>query len=136
MNDLVTFLRARLDEREARALAVEDNSAPWDGQWKVDGNHALRTYNDHVLAYLPDARPFKPGVLAHIADNDPAFVLADVTAKRQIIALVLDEDNGVIAADRSIECEWGCTSDLHEQLLHLLALPFAGHPDYDESWRP
>jgi hypothetical protein len=70
-----------------------------------------------------------------IADNDPRFVLDDVAAKRRIIALVLDGDNGVIAADRSIEGEWGCTSDLHEQLLRLLALPFAGHPDYREEWK-
>jgi hypothetical protein len=130
-DSIVTFLNARLDEREARARAVEDNSAPWVGQWKADGNHALRTYNDWVLAYLPGARPFAPGVLAHIADNDPAYVLADVASKRQVVRLhspCVDEPECHVCGPHGTS--GACLT------LCLLVLPYAGHAAYDERWKP
>jgi hypothetical protein len=54
------FLAARLDEDERIARGVQDNSAPWNGEWANDRNGALRTRNGWVLAYLPDGRPFPP----------------------------------------------------------------------------
>lgn len=92
-DDLVTFLRARLDEDERVALAVEDNSAPWSGQWESRGPDVLRTRNGHVLAMstvTDDGRalpiPLKPGTAEHWARHDPARVLAEVAGKRQIVA--------------------------------------------------
>ena len=61
----------------------------------------------------------------HIARWDPARVLAECEAKRRIIELcggwVPDRDVSPLAAD---------------YILGLLAVPYAGHPDYDEEWRP
>lgn len=51
----------------------------------------------------------------HIATHDPAYVLADIDTKRQILNLI------------------GSPGPM---VLRLLALPFANHPDYDEKWRP
>lgn len=137
---LIAFLRARLDEREAKARAFPEEHRRWRDAGYVDDRggrlEALDIGRTVVFAGPGDDGPLQAVEVQHIADNDPAFVLDDVAAKRRIIDLVLDEDNGVISADRSIESEWGCTSDLHEQLLKLLALPYAGHPEFREEWRP
>ena len=77
---LVAFLRARLDEDEQVARAVEDRSAPWDGQWVADGQHVLRTVNGHVLAYstvTADGRnlpiPLTVVTIDNVDDVEPAF---------------------------------------------------------------
>lgn len=83
---LVASLTAALDEEEAAAKAVEDNSAPWDGQWEADENLALRTRNGWVLATaLRPGVEFCPGVLPHIARQDPARTLRRIAAHREIL---------------------------------------------------
>lgn len=145
---LITFLRARESEREAKAGAVQDNSAPWDGQWVVEDNHALRTVNGHVLAHLPDGRPFKPGVLTHIADNDPCFVLDDVAANRLIInahardheclSLSGSGDRSVVDGKPWEHWELEHTENAGQPcfVLRCLALRYAGHADYRAGWKP
>lgn len=141
MVDIAAFLTARLDEREAVARAVDDNSPPFDGQWKNDNNRALRTYNDWVLAYKPNADPWPTGVLDHIAANDPAHVLADIAAKRAIVEdyQVVVANNAIDEAAQSDEVRSAARDlvikSLRVVLLHLASAD-AEHPDYDESWRP
>lgn len=53
-------------------------------------------------------------------------ILADVAAKRQIIDQWLGEDSH--GWHKGYE-------DAIADVLRLLALPFAGHPDYREEWR-
>lgn len=134
MTDIAAFLNARLDEDEAIARAVDDNSAPFDGQWKNDNNVALRTYNDWVLAYKPNAEPWRTGVLDHIARHDPARVLAEVATKRAIVGLWRHADAAYQRDEYDPE-QGAAESALSDVLVHL-ALPYADHPDYDESWRP
>lgn len=91
MDDLIAFLRSRLDEddRRARAVAGED----WDDiEWQD----------------LPES------AFAHAKNHDPARVLADVEAKREIIDHLAYEYSSPI--------------------LRWLALPYAGHPDYRDEW--
>lgn len=83
--DLAARVLAAIEETERIAREVDDNSAPWTGQWKTDGKHVLRTYNDHVLAYSHHGHPFRPGMLAHIAQNDPATVLRRCEADRETV---------------------------------------------------
>lgn len=52
--------------------------------------------------------------------TSPDYVLADIEAKRQIVELV------------PYLSEPGRRGDI----LRLLALPFADHPDYREEWKP
>lgn len=140
-NDLIAFIRARLDEDEQTARAVEDGSAPWDGQWVADGSDALRTLNGHVLAYghrTTDGRdlpvPLKPGLVDHIARHDPERVQAEVDAKRRILI-----------EHQPMMPRWCSTCDVPGDLrgrehgcttVRLLALPYADHPDYRKEWRP
>jgi hypothetical protein len=56
VTDLVTFIRARLAEREALAKACSGD------EWAASGDVAL-----------------------HAAANDPAYVLRDIAAKRAIV---------------------------------------------------
>jgi hypothetical protein len=117
VDDLTAFLRARLDEREAKA------NGALSGPWVVE-EHTYETVvtvdGGQVVATVDGLRDGW-----HIADNDPEFVLADVAAKRKILTFFDEDppclDGGYVYKDRVRE---------------LLALPYAGHPDYDEAWRP
>jgi hypothetical protein len=84
MDELVRWLGEQLDEDERIARAVEDRSAPWDGQWVADGNDAARTYNRHVLFYGHNY-PLKPGLVAHVVEHDPARVLREIEADRELL---------------------------------------------------
>ena len=56
---------------------------------------------------------------------DPAHVLVECEAKRRIV-------EGLDGWDP----ELGTTGQIAVQVLQLLALPYADHPDYREEWRP
>lgn len=132
MSDIVTWLRAQLDvdERLARAAAATTDggstwayrptSAPRDFESVVDLGQRL------VFAEVDrNESGFRPTELEHIARHDPARVLAEVAAKRQM----LDE------YERAFD-EGG---ELHQTLVRimkLLALPYAGREGYREGWRP
>jgi hypothetical protein len=143
--DIAAFLRARLDEREAKAQAAilrPDSYRPEGeppGRWDAyieggDDGWAFEGYG-HVGGIVGDQE-----VAVHIADNDPAFVLADVKAKRQILdehakaltrpPLSISVCNECGDFREGVAVYWPCKT------LRLLALPHAGHPDYDESWKP
>lgn len=128
---LVEFLRARLveDEQAARATAYSLASSiedPWSVRQKDrrdEMSWAVYSQGKYLKAselYEADAR--------HIARHDPARVLAEVDAKRRLIAEVWDEREGF-----PTERTPGNTADT---VLRHLALPYAEHPDYDEAWRP
>lgn len=84
--DLHAWITQQVDRVEETARAVEDRSAPWDGQWMADGNSAVRTVNGHVLFYGRGPDPLKPGLADHVALHDPAHVLRRCEADRRILA--------------------------------------------------
>lgn len=137
MSDLVTFLRARLDEGEACAQQALANWS-WSAGWSA-----------------------KP----HIARHHPALVLADIAAKRMLISRVcepaasIDGEVGCCHDAESLERGWrlqhftddgeyddegfpepipsGCYGiDILNRTLAPLAEVYPDHPDYDEAWRP
>jgi hypothetical protein len=131
VDDLTAFVRARLDEREAKARKAtpgpwrwvdpggESRSAlvgpaPWKGEWQT------------VLEVRTQQWPSRQDA-AFIADNDPEFVLADVAAKRQILEQYELADGGMTGQ---------ILRNCLDTPIRLLALPFAGHPDYREEWKP
>ncbi|WP_326565092.1 DUF6221 family protein [Amycolatopsis rhabdoformis] len=128
MDDLIAFLRARLDEDERIAKTADP------GPWHADGGGIHKGHTtDEVVDYAGDNAE-------HIARHDPARVLAEVAAKRLIIELHQPDhkqrDCGTCMSRKIgyqedwIEEEWPCKT------LCLLALPYADHPDYREEWRP
>lgn len=135
MNDLVEFLRARLDEREQLARdAAGSGQQSWvdtleetpDGEncyWAVRVRGHRYGFID-LDDDLPSASRSK-----HIATNDPASALVDIEAKRRIIDRV----------ERYLSTHFGDDSSgevVCEEILEFLALPFVDHPDYQVHWRP
>ncbi|MFM9629397.1 DUF6221 family protein [Streptomyces galilaeus] len=152
MDDLVQWLRAQLDEDER--IAREATPGPWE--WLTETGESWQPrlggwldYSGEYLAAPGDgATLFGPGMTPHadavfIAAHDPARVLREIEAKRQLLTEIL-------RYEAKIDGEWGCCHDPDEiatgqcaetqpqdiTALRLLALPFADRPGYQESWRP
>lgn len=151
MTDLVTFLRTRLDDDEQIARAALNPKRPGDWEWRKDSRTTVTVGGDPIQP--------SPGVERgpHIARWHPARVLAEVAAKRRILddmaawkhAVIDDcwytcraateERDGGESCDESEGSGGPCTCGLDKRrdaIARLLALPFASHPDYDETWRP
>lgn len=143
MTGLIPFMSARLDEEEAAAKAVDDNSAPWDGQWQPRERHALETYNGWVLAVsVPAGSDFQPGVVEHIARHDPARALREVEAKRARIAVLheaVSEMDRQLADDDAKKIDQGVAIGRYQMALVAVkhdAAIYSDHPDYSEKMRP
>jgi hypothetical protein len=126
-DDLVEFLRDRLDEdeRQARAAMIYQ-----DANWRVEISGIITT-SAETDVYTDDRE-----LAEHIARHDPARVLADVEAKREIVeqhALVGDGAVCLSYCHTRTPGEaqpWPCLT------LRLLALPYVDHPEYQEEWKP
>lgn len=150
---LPDFLLARIQEDEAVARAAIDPDRPgahW--QWvrtfddvPVDDpasdptdefTYGLRTVEEFpTTSGVGDLPAFVTTGLfpseslghRHIARHDPARVLAECEAKRQIVEMAwvhLGDD----------DYAWGM-EEAKRQILAVLALPYADHPDYREEWK-
>lgn len=130
MDDLVAFLKARLDEDEAgvRALTVPHDwhTAPGDDPEWTDEELVCMWPPEFHTPYEQDKHwrgvtiP-GPDVAAHVARHDPARVLREVAAKRRIV-------------DRYAWLrEHGDTGDA-TWVLPLIAAVYADHPDYRPEW--
>lgn len=122
---LVEFLEARIAEDEDAAKAV---------------NRSLWTSRVALL---------QPDLYGHIVRQHPARVLAECEAKRRIVLLHEDE-HACESSDAEGVNFWSTASGSERlrvdegpwirfescQTLRLLALPYAGHPDYREEFRP
>lgn len=131
--NLVTFLRARLDEDEARTRADDTRS-----QWHT----ATCGYDINEFVY-------------ECSCGVPAQVLRDVEAKRRIVDEHQPRLTGFVRTlpGESLEdtqrrfrerTEQVCPTCLSSRgrapapcpTLRLLALPYDSHPDYREEWKP
>jgi hypothetical protein len=118
MDDLVAFLAARLDEDEAAARAALSQSAEEGTAWWFD-----------------DVGPETPREF-HVARHDPARVLREVEARREI----LNRYARGLAGDLP---EWKAGRELIEAglailraVLRDLAAVYSDHPDYRAEWKP
>lgn len=136
-NDLVSFLRDRLDEDEqvARAAYAID-PAPWYED--VDYDDTYTNQRNHIdgtgLVYAADnvalwdreqsqTLSMTAATSVHVARHDPARVLAEVDAKRRIV-------------DRIWKYAGPHMFTAGPDVLRLLALPYAHHPEYRPEWAP
>jgi hypothetical protein len=137
-DDLVDFLRARLDEDEQAARAA--TSGPWrhnpNKHWRKPGTswfeEAVFSGPDGAAATCvagtgeTDDRQSMADA-SHIARHDPARVLAEVDAKRDVIRL----------AERAHDYHATFLSGfaaVMEDALRKFALAYAYHPDYKPEW--
>jgi hypothetical protein len=125
--DIRAFLLDMLSMDESAALGAR---ATTDGHW----NDASPIPND-VSLYSASGK-LTVGQHRHIARHDPARVLAEVDAKRRIIEQ--HHCSGVTCPRCSLGTEDGEVVFERDPCgtLRLLALPYAGHPDYRGEWAP
>ncbi|MEU4296397.1 DUF6221 family protein [Kitasatospora aureofaciens] len=110
-DDLIAFLRERLDEDERIARAC-DGHAAFDGTGIVSS----ATVRGPIVTVLPS------DVATHMARHAPARALAEVDAKRRILD---DLDYG--GAEMA---------DARSHVARRLAAIYRGHPDYRPEWAP
>lgn len=118
--DLVQFLRARLDEDEQTARAAHGPN------WLTDGRRRVG-YGLGGDDWLFDA--LTTADADHIGRHDPARVLAEVYAKRQII----DSYERAMANRRAHPDDLasaGAFLALHGAV-KLLVLPYTDHPEWE-----
>jgi hypothetical protein len=142
-DDLVAFLRARLDEDEAAARAVQP-----------DPRMSPRDPIEFILANQDLSLPSTEAAEKFIVSHTPARVLAEVEAKRRIIDDLIGERHDVVDGD----CWYCCPAATEERdggqrdddrlgkpcdcgrdarllrRLRLLALPYANRPGYKDEW--
>jgi hypothetical protein len=131
VDDLVQFLRDRLDEDEALAVSGETWSAfeeSSQGTRRVDVDYSI----ERVVACTRAWRGL------HIARHHPARVLAEVEAKRDVVAryeFACKEaaQPGISEEERETRLQ---VAGALQSVVLCLAAPYADHPDYREEWRP
>ncbi|MCX4801770.1 DUF6221 family protein [Streptomyces sp. NBC_01214] len=136
MDDLVQFLRDRLDEDEQAAQQAIACEFLTSGQWLARGPYGDddrfgNMQSEQNEQIIEDGLLW--GTVAHIARHDPARVLAEVDAKRRLLAIhrrfVDEPGQACLGCAGGIEWE-ACP------VVRLLALPYADHPYFREEWRP
>jgi hypothetical protein len=130
MDDLVVWLRTQLDEDEARAMAAP--RGPWSVQVSgsivdADGGRVIPSVGGAL-----DGRavrwPEGP-VVEHVVGHDPARVLREIDAKREVVRL----------AERAHDYAPTFTSGFAaalEGVLRMYAVAYADRPGFREEWRP
>ncbi|MFB7890336.1 DUF6221 family protein [Cellulosimicrobium cellulans] len=145
---LVEFLAARLDEDQVIAQAAvypaHDGYKPHPemAAWKYDQDEEVEYVQTPEMLAHPypetyyvtcDTEGLTPAVTddvgPHIARHDPARVLADVEGKRRIVSRC----DLILRGRAEGMFNEGQVTDARDNL-RALALPYAGHPDYDRAW--
>lgn len=137
MDELIQFLRARLDEREAMLHAVGMARLGWATFLRDDGSMGYTSaVSQNGDIWACDGHVVEPASVQVVFD--PKQELADVAAKREIVAMC-----EFLLETREVQEAVGELSDYSLGRAHAgggvlrrLALPFADQPGYDESWRP
>lgn len=129
-DDLVVFLKARLDEDETVARAALDATTSYDVEDSAVEEFARLAVNEGA----------REEVSEHLVRHDPKLVLADIASKRQLIEagddLVREHENTICNDEFAAGRFCGRARSYQSELLRLLALPYAGHPHHREEWRP
>lgn len=129
---LADFLLARIaeDEADARgaggeewwATLVTKGRSTDDPNWVVDSQPVI------IAAEVTDGSK-----AIHIVNHDPARVLVECEAKRQIVAEHAPEDRGNnLQLCRT--CDWNGGDGYPCQTLVTMTIPYRDHPDYREEW--
>lgn len=159
MDDLVAFLRARLDEDEEVArLADAVDPAPWhedvgEGTYTnqrdgIDGVGLVRAADNVGLWDREQSGTLSMAAVTaiHIARHDPGAALREIEAKRRLVGNHVADDKGHCRTCAHWKSDWidgfkverlsyeGVRSPC--LTLRLMALPYAGHPEYRQEWTP
>lgn len=129
MNDLVEFLRARLDEDEELAQAAPR------GPWGEDASHCVVDATGVRVICSVNGGTLRPtlAVRAHVLGHDPARVLREVEAKRQLLTEYAEVAHNDGAGSYEYGYGWADGLGL---AVRCTAAAYADHPDYRPEWAP
>ncbi|SFY32813.1 DUF6221 family protein [Streptomyces atratus] len=134
MDDLMQFLRDRIDEDESVARAAGGANA--DGlRWLDHGSGSGLVSDDAGMVVTYDAGVSDQHA-AHIAHQDPARALREVEAKRGLLKRYEEPETSAVLPDSSNKLTAGVERTVLLEVFRHLTLPYADHPDYREEWRP
>lgn len=135
-DDLVVWLRGQLDvDAHVAASAIQETGG---AQWEPDDGGCC------VVVSVPDSQRLTgdDGPLVaetrhwqnseYIARHDPAFVLADIAAKRAVLA----EVDLVATEHRPGDSDSVARCAQMEYVLRLFAAAYADRDGYRDEWRP
>lgn len=143
MDDLVRWLGEQYDEDERIARRLLNDTRPGRAErWEFCDDGAIRDTGERrslrvKFTWSPEAE--------HIVRHDPARVLREIDAKRQLIArggpfCTSDCDE---PGNEPMDPDTNWTTPLEHHLdcaayeaAKLIALPYADRPGYKEKWRP
>lgn len=126
MSELVEWLTKVLDEDEDLA-----RDAHYDGQAWLPEEESVLSFPVDDVVYIADRK----ADARHIAHHSPAAVLADIAAKRAIIAECVARDTDVdlmLGPDCLRQREW---SGLR-LAVQLMATAYTDRPGYRDEWKP
>ncbi|MFF0816620.1 DUF6221 family protein [Rhodococcus sp. NPDC003318] len=141
---IVEFLLERIDDDEEIALAA----AGWDssgrvrdaGLWHREGVNSVTNSWGRTVVH-GDGTPPEDSQAEHIVHNDPARVLRECAAKREILEHHRPVDAGLSQSNACYGCGTAgpCGDYIAEDIsdcpvLTSLAAVYSDHPDYDPTW--
>ncbi|MGV2914483.1 DUF6221 family protein [Streptomyces alfalfae] len=141
MDDLVQWLGEQLDEDEriARAACWDEQSDVWTArppQASYERYTVVDYCDDAVVSVTPENAD-ADGVGRHVAEHDPARVLREIDATRQLLALHEPAEMEYVDGDVCMACDVRGGEPFYPcKTLRLLTLPYADRPGYREEWRP
>lgn len=144
MHELIAFLTARYDEAERLISYAGPARIAWLTLFRPDGQLDYTTVAAALgdeSGWCADGKVMREASVVRVI-YDPAQRRADIALKRAILA-----------EHKHAKSEWPGTPDFGCQICHYhdeygqqgygwcatvrqLGTEFAGHPDYDESWKP
>ncbi|MDK0524324.1 DUF6221 family protein [Streptomyces sp. ML-6] len=133
MDELMQFLRDRLDEDESVARTAGGGST--DGLRWLDHGSGSGLVSDDAGMVVTHKPSTDDEHAAHIARHDPARVLREVEAKRSILAQYEEAVRGAASDDWLARDTWRPCLRILEPVVRLLVLPYADHPNYQDTWQ-
>jgi hypothetical protein len=132
VDDLVTWLRAALDEEAHVATEAADGAPSWSSA-EAHRVSARSVSDDRHRPVVYDEGSPTEEQADHIARWDPARVLSEVEAKRARIDLFAEMATG----DTVLRSFGASEADpaFMEYLLKLEAQPYASRPGFRDEWR-
>lgn len=129
MDDLAQWYGEQLDqdERVARRATVRQ---PGGGEWVYDGE------NVQAASGLGVGSRIVPVHGEHVAEHDPARVLRDIDANRQVLAMARARIEEAASSDYLVNGPARMALVVMEPVLRSLASAYADRPGYREEWRP